>query len=111
MRLPRFVLSVRKDRIASMGLLCALVLVLTLSARTARAQEAAPGTQPAAPAGDQPAAPAGDQPSTEPSTEPGAPAPAAAPKPPPTLRASVEDYWHYAKVARYDLANASGQQV
>src|SRR5687768_4820441 len=42
-----------------------------------------------------------------------APAPAAAPavEVPPELQSAVENYWHYGKIARYDLQNAEAQKI
>ncbi len=88
----------------------------------------APATPPAAPGGDTPpatppAAPGGDAPATPPAAPGGdaattAPAAGAAAAPSPVnlpanepLKDSVDSYWHYAKVARYDVAAAEGQRV
>jgi CheY-like chemotaxis protein len=65
----------------------------------------APAAEPTAPAAPAPAAPA-----------PAAPAPAAAAAPAPgqpdaELKGSVENFWHYGKIARYDLATAEAQKI
>jgi len=87
-----------------------------------------PAETPAAPAGDMPAetpappapdAPATDAPATPapatdtPATDtPAKPTATAAPMDPDkALYSSVADFWHYGKIARYDLANAQGQKV
>ena len=74
---------------------------------------------PAAPADTSTAAPAapadGSATPAAPADATAAPAPesAAAPAPPTpgSLLDNVKDFWHYGKVARYDLANISGQKI
>ncbi len=113
LRLPR--LSARSIRPLA---LAALLSVPVVAIPVARGQDAPP---PAAPPATPPAAP--DQP-TPPAVAPDAAAPAApttapaAAAPNPVnlpenepLKDSVESYWHYAKVARYDVADAEGQRI
>jgi hypothetical protein len=108
---------------AATGALIAACVIAMPSARLyAQETPAAPATtEPAAPA---PSAPAEGTPApsaTEaPATTPAAPVDttgaAAVPATAPgegnvDARKLVEDYWHYGKIARYDLANASGQKL
>jgi hypothetical protein len=78
-----------------------------------------PDAQPAPQPAEQPAQPAAPQPADP---QPAAPQPAdaqpaAATAAPaeggvsPELRRAAEDFWHYGRIARYDLANANGQKV
>jgi hypothetical protein len=96
----------------------AALAVSAMSLKSARADE------PAAPVTPPPAAPATATPAPAPAPAPeaaGAPAtaPAAAPEStaapaanaPTSLKQSVRDFWHYGKVARYDLASAEGQKI
>src|SRR3954469_12022596 len=96
------------------GILILATLVLPLSSITARADEPVGGAPPA-PAAPSPApapapaatpAPAAATPALAPTTP--APEATAAPAPAPAkdLKTSVRDFWHYGKVARYDLASA-----
>lgn len=89
--------SVRSSR----SLIWLIGLALLLSQQSALAQEpAAPTTEPAA-------APE--------LAVPDAPAPETAPAPvaeaPFDLKSGVENFWHYGKIARYDLAVANAQQI
>ena len=102
------------------------MLVLPLSSITARADEPVGGAPPPPAPAPAPTTPAPAPPAPAPAPE-ATPAPAAAtPAPPPTtpapeatsapapapskdLKTSVRDFWHYGKVARYDLANTEGQ--
>ena len=85
MRLPRFFPS-----LASFAIACSLALP-ALTPRPARAQEEAP------------AAPAATAASATSSAQAAAPSP--------ELITAVDDYWHYAKIARYPLAAEAGQKV
>ncbi len=79
-----------------------------------------PADAPAAPAtGDEmpkkplrprPAAPAGDAPAT-PAPAPETPAPLPEVPQNQSLRDDVDDFWHYGKIARYDMAAAFGNKV
>ncbi len=78
---------------------------------------AAPATPvPAAPVAPGTAAPAATDATAAP-TAPAAGTPAAAPVAPPVtvpeapIKAEVEDFWHYAKIARYDLAAAEANRI
>ncbi|MGH7178420.1 MAG: HEAT repeat domain-containing protein [Tepidisphaeraceae bacterium] len=64
-----------------------------------------PATQPAEPA---PSAPAPEAPSAP---APEMPAPAPVPAAPTDLPKTVDDYWHYGKIARYDLAVYEAQKI
>jgi outer membrane biosynthesis protein TonB len=91
----------------------------------APAQPAEPAPAPAAPAEPAPAAPA--EPAPAPAPAPEAPAPAAPAEAPPAAPAepaapqppqgdqeiinAVENFWHYGKVGRYDLAQAEAQKI
>src|SRR5207247_4232776 len=70
---------------------------------------------PAAPAAPAPAAPAPAAPAAPAETQPAAAAPAApAAKPADAnqeLKDAVENFWHFGKVVRYDLAAAAAQQI
>src|SRR6266545_3740065 len=83
MRLPRFICRV--------VIVCSLFLV-----SSSFGQDAAPAA-PAAPA-ETPAAP-------------GAPAAAAPATQKSDLKRSVENFWHYGKIARYDMAVAAAQEI
>ena len=109
-RLPRFPLA----RLLSMSVVAApavaLACVLAAPLSDARAQQTPaaapePTTEPAAPAGEQPAAPAPDAAAAP--AQPEATAPAASGD----VRKLVEDYWHYGKIARYDLAATSANAL
>ena len=97
-RLPRFV--------PQLALACSFVTVPLMRANFAAAQAAPAESAPAAPADAAPAAPAD-----------AAPAPAAAPAATeaapasPELIENVEDFWHYGKIARYDLAKAEADKI
>ena len=81
--------------------------------------------KPAAPAPDKPVAPAPDKPAAPAPDKPAAPAPAAPAAPanpdaPPALTPrpaanpvteAAENFWHYAKIAKYDLAVPEGQKL
>jgi hypothetical protein len=117
---PRFASRVTRPGLTHWGLSSLLAATFALASwSVARAQ-------------DDPATPPADQPTTQPeAAEPGAampdaPAPdAAAPAPdaaapaapdaaaaqPFDLRSTVENFWHFGKIARYDLAVAAGQQI
>jgi len=84
MRLPRF-------GAFSSSILLAAVMALPYSSLAQEMQPAAPATE----EGAAQSTPAGG-------------APAEANK---SLDAAVADFWHYGKIARYDLANAEGQKV
>ena len=94
--------------------------VSTLAQETP-APAAQPPAQPPAPAPAQPPAPPADQPATPPPAEgaatPTAPAegqPAAttpAPDAEQDLKQSVENFWHYGKIARYDMAKAAADKI
>src|SRR5439155_2902967 len=74
----------------------------------APAAPAAPAPAPAAPA----PAPAAPAPAAEQPAQPGQPAASqAAQQGDPELTSAVEDFWHYGKVARYDLAQAEAQKI
>ena len=78
------------------------------AAPPAPAPDAAPPAPDAAP--PQPApGPDGAQPAPAPAE--GAPAPAAQQEIPAELLSAVENYWHYGKIARYDLAAAEAQKI
>ncbi len=98
-RLPRFV-SVRSVRMVALAAAVATPALLMVGRSVGQDQPATPpATPPAAPAGDAAATPA---------------APAANPVDAPenaALKTGVENFWHYAKVARYDLATSEGQRV
>jgi hypothetical protein len=84
------------------------------AAPPAAAPAAAPDAGAAAPAAAPAATPAPDAAAAAPA--PAAAAPAAAPAAPEInqnqgLRDDVEDFWHYGKVARYDLAAAYGKKI
>ena len=90
-------------RMRQLALACALAMPMGV-AGYAHAQDAAPPA-PAAPASPAPAD----------SVPPTAPAPAAAPavtlpenEP---LHESIESFWHYGKIARYDIAAAEGKRI
>jgi hypothetical protein len=87
----------------------ALAIALCLPARGSFAQ---PATAPAAadaPAVAVPPTPAATEMPAPPAG--GQPAAAAAPSVAPEVRNAVDNYWHYGKIARYDLAAAEGQKV
>ena len=88
----------------------ALAIALCLPARGSFAQ---PATAPAAdaPAVATPPTPAAtEMPAPQAAGQPAAAA-AAAPSITPEVRNAVENYWHYGKIARYDLAAAEGQKI
>jgi hypothetical protein len=98
------------------GILILALLVLPLSGITARADEPVGGAPPApspapAPAPEATPAPAAATPAPPPTTPPPEATAAPAPAPAKDLKTSVRDFWHYGKVARYDLANAEGQKI
>jgi hypothetical protein len=89
-------------------------LSLTFSAPVLRADDT--NATPAAPAAAAPAAPAAPADAGATPAAPAAAAPAAAPAAPDIdqnqgLRDDVEDFWHYGKIARYDLAAAYGKKL
>lgn len=88
------------------GSAVAAVAVVNFAASLARADDAAPATQPAATEAPAPteAAPAAT------ATAAPATAPAAAPAVG-SLKTDVEDFWHFAKIARYDAANARAKSI
>jgi hypothetical protein len=120
-RLPRTPLSFRSIRTLALAAALAAPVVVGLAAHgqdaatpppppaTPAADQPATPAAPAAGTGDQPAAPpaAGDQPTTAPAA---ASNPVNLPENEP-LKDSVESFWHYAKVARYDVAAAEGQRI
>src|SRR5688572_17617238 len=79
---------------------------------TAPAQPAAPADQPAPPPPAEgaatPAAPSEGQPAAN---TPAATAPAPAADAEQDLKQSVENFWHYGKIARYDLAKAAADKI
>lgn len=77
---------------AQLALACSLALAPALPCF---AQDAAPADQP----------PPAEAPQTAPATQGGAQAI------PAELRSAVENFWHYGKIARYDLAAAEGQKI
>src|SRR5688572_33310268 len=85
----------RLPRVVSTLALATAMAVPVVFPDPAFAQEAAPA-QPA-----QPAPPVGGD----------APPPLAGREQPNPLQASVDNFWHYAKIAKYDLAAAEGQKV
>ncbi len=91
-----------------------LAAAMSLSGMTLiSAQADEPAGAVAAPATPAPAAPATAAPASEAPATP-APAPAdatAAPAASTDLKQSVADFWHYGKVARYDLANVEAQKI
>ena len=130
--MPRL-LSLRSIPRLTLGLTLACSLSLPLAAISpVWGQDAPPATPPATPPAGTPAAPGDATPpaTTPPATPPATPAapgdaaapPAAAPATPPApsvvnlpenepLKDSVENFWHYAKIARYDVATAEGQRI
>ena len=91
---------------ARLVLACSIALTTTLPSFAQDAAAPAPPADAAAPAA--PAAPAPQ----DPAAVPAAPADAAAPAEiPQELRSAVENYWHYGKIARYDLAAAEGEKI
>ncbi len=136
LRLPR----IRPSRVLScLAIACALSVPVTVvdlafaqdqtapaAGTPAAPATPAPGTP--APAGDQGTAPApaaptptGDQsPAPAPATPapdqattpaPAAPAPAVSVPENEPLKDSIENFWHYGKIARYDIASAEGQHI
>jgi len=104
LRLPRF-FSV----VPAAAIVCAIALFCsrsTLMVSLSRAQEAPP---PAVPATEAPA----NAPTSAPVVEPGAGNAAVAPEMQldPALLKSVEDFWFYGKVARYDLAVQEANKI
>src|SRR5437868_6558076 len=83
----------RSHRTLSLAIFACLLPATLLPLRPARAQEA-PAPAPA---------PTAEQPAAAPAA-----APAAEDK---DLRQSVEDFWHYGKIARYDMAASEGQKI
>src|SRR5262245_23840851 len=98
--LPRFALNPLKS-ITTLALVAGLSLPAALLAQEATT---APGAAPTEPAPAPTPAP-----TPTPVAAPGAAA--AAPEITPELKNAVESFWHYGKVARYDLANAEGQKI
>jgi hypothetical protein len=105
------------QRAAVAGLSLSLICACAVRAQNTPTPAPAAGEKPAAaqPPAGQPAAPAtgqpaGAQPTTAapaeqpPATAAPATQTAAAPQPARTLKATIENYWHYGKIARYDLA-------
>jgi hypothetical protein len=107
---------------------CSLSVPIAWTASTS-AQDAAPAPAagapapkpapkaptPAAPAAPATPAPAADAPAPAAETPAAAPASAAAKPaeadPKQELKDAVDNFWHYGKIARYDLATAAGQQI
>jgi hypothetical protein len=107
LRLSRPPVSFRSVR--TLALAAALAVPAVLVPTAARGQDApTPPPAPTAGGATQPAA-GGDQPTTAPAAA-AAPNPVNLPENEP-LKDSVESYWHYAKVARYDVAAAEGQRI
>ncbi len=102
--------------------LAALLAVPALTLTAARGQDApAPATPapvtpdaatpaPTPPTPDAPAAPPATPDAAAPTTAPAAPNPVTLPENEP-LKDSVESFWHYGKIARYDFAAAEGQRI
>src|SRR5438045_4651651 len=113
MRLHRRVV---RRRLATVALAAALALPMSFFGR-ALAQPA-PTPPPTTPPAGQPA-PAQPAPADAGAPAPATPAPegaapdanAAKPQAPADLKTAVENYWHYGKVARYDLANVEGNPI
>ncbi|HEY7090530.1 MAG TPA: hypothetical protein VH518_20700 [Tepidisphaeraceae bacterium] len=103
--LPRFALK-PLNSITTLALAAALSLPAALLAQEATTTPVVAPTEPAAaptPAATPTPAPTGAAPA-------GAGAAAAA-EVSPELKTAVESFWHYGKVARYDLANTEGQKI
>ncbi len=114
---PRLSPRISPRLLSSRSIKC-LVLAASLSLPLAAGwrvfgqEPPAPTTPPTTPPTPAPATPApGD--ATTPATPPAAPAPtplANLPENEP-LKDSVENFWHYGKIARYDVATAEGQRI
>src|SRR5271169_2369117 len=91
-----------------LALLAATLFVAPVMAQDMAAPATAPAAADATPAvtTDATTAPAGTEPAAAPVAE-AATAPAATED----LKDSVENFWHYGKIARYDLATAEGQKI
>jgi hypothetical protein len=91
------------------SILAAAVALGSTSALLAQDQPAAPAETPATQPAEG-AAPAPD--AAAPAPEATAPVPeAAAPAQQANVKATVENFWHFGKIARYDLANAAAQEI
>ncbi|MGD0463984.1 MAG: hypothetical protein ABSB74_15990 [Tepidisphaeraceae bacterium] len=99
-------------RLSRIAFCFALALASTASQMTARADDATSAPA-AAPANDATPAPAAVTPETTAAPAEAVPAtqPAEAPAPQPSLGDLVDTFWHYGKIARYDLAADAGQKI
>ncbi len=97
-------------RLSRIAFCFALALASPPPLMTARADDTTPA---AAPANDATAAPAAVTPDTTaaPADTGAATQPAEAPAPQPSLGDLVDTFWHYGKIARYDLAADAGQKI
>lgn len=117
LKLARFMLARLKSAAAAAAALSLAVLAAPTFAQEAPAASepaATPATEPATPAAPdattpEPATPAAPD-ATTPAPEATTPAPVA-PAAATDVKKSVEEYWHYGKVGRYDLASAAGAKI
>ncbi len=103
----------RPRRLLSSRAIQSILLAASLTAGAmAWGQDAPAPTPPTAPpaAGTTPAAPAAGDAAAAPAAPAAGPNPVTLPENEP-LKDSVENFWHYGKIARYDVAAAEGQRI